>query len=74
LKKQYQAYDALHRFGIKEVPAEELGGCQCGRVLCGLIDPPQCPLFGKKCTTDTPIGPCMVSTEGACSAWYKYGR
>ncbi len=47
LKKQYQDYDALHRFGIEEIPAEELGGCQCGRVLCGLIDPPQCPLFAK---------------------------
>lgn len=74
LHKEYEQYDALHRFGFKEVPTEELGGCQCGRVLCGLIDPPQCPLFGKNCTTDSPIGPCMVSTEGACAAWYKYGR
>jgi hydrogenase expression/formation protein HypD len=74
VKDKYRQFDALSRFGIQEVPAEELGGCQCGRVLCGLIDPPQCPLFSRKCTPDTPIGPCMVSTEGACSAWYKYGR
>lgn len=74
LREEYEQYDALHRFGFKEVPTEELGGCQCGRVLCGLIDPPQCPLFGKKCTPDDPVGPCMVSTEGACAAWYKYGR
>ncbi len=74
LKAGYNQFDALHRFGLTEVPTEELGGCQCGRVLCGLIDPPQCPLFGKNCTTDSPIGPCMVSTEGACAAWYKYGR
>ncbi|MCE5187455.1 MAG: hydrogenase formation protein HypD [Planctomycetaceae bacterium] len=74
LRPRYQRFDALHRFGISEIPAEELGGCQCGRVLCGLIDPPQCPLFARKCTPDSPIGPCMVSTEGACSAWYKYGK
>jgi len=74
LKEQYKQFDALHRFGIKEVPTEEPTGCQCGKVLCGLLDPPQCGLFGKKCTPDTPVGPCMVSTEGACAAWYKYGR
>ncbi|MCI0499058.1 MAG: hydrogenase formation protein HypD [Planctomycetales bacterium] len=74
LKEKYSRFDALKRFGMEEIPAEELGGCQCGRVLCGLIDPPQCPLFGRTCTPDAPIGPCMVSTEGACSAWYKYGK
>jgi hydrogenase expression/formation protein HypD len=74
LKDEYNQFDALHRFDIKEVPTEEPAGCQCGRVLCGLMDPPQCGLFGKKCTPDSPVGPCMVSTEGACAAWYKYGR
>jgi hydrogenase expression/formation protein HypD len=74
LKDEYKQFDALHRFGIKEIPTEEPAGCRCGEVLCGLIDPPQCGLFGKKCTPDSPVGPCMVSTEGACSAWYKYGR
>jgi hydrogenase expression/formation protein HypD len=42
--------------------------------LCGLIQPPQCALFGKGCTPEKPIGPCMVSSEGTCAAWYKYGR
>jgi len=72
LKAEFEKYDAAHRFGIEEIPSEEPAGCRCGRVLCGLIDPPQCPLFGTRCTPDTPIGPCMVSTEGACAAWYKY--
>ncbi|MFZ9023889.1 MAG: hydrogenase formation protein HypD [Anaerohalosphaeraceae bacterium] len=74
LKDEYKQFDALYRFGIEEVPAEEPAGCQCGQVLCGLMDPPQCGLFGKKCTPDSPVGPCMVSTEGACAAWYKYGK
>jgi hydrogenase expression/formation protein HypD len=72
LKDKYSKFDALKRFGIDEIPAEEKIGCRCGEVLCGLIDPVDCGLFGKKCTPDDPIGPCMVSSEGACSAWYKY--
>jgi hydrogenase expression/formation protein HypD len=74
LKEKYAKFDALKRFGIDEIPAEEKTGCRCGEVLCGLMDPPDCPLFGKKCTPDDPIGPCMVSSEGACAAWYKYSR
>ena len=72
LKDKYAKFDALKRFGIDEIPAEEKTGCRCGEVLCGLIDPVDCTLFGKKCTPDDPVGPCMVSSEGACSAWYKY--
>ena len=72
LKDKYAKFDALKRFGIDEIPAEEKTGCRCGEVLCGLIDPVDCALFGKKCTPDDPVGPCMVSSEGACSAWYKY--
>ncbi len=74
LKSEYGRFDAMERFGIEEIPAEELSGCRCGEVLCGLIDSPEFGLFGKKCTPDTPVGPCMVSSEGACAAWYKYGR
>ena len=74
LKKEYSKFDAFERFGIKEVPIEDLTGCRCGEVLCGLIDPPQCGMFAKKCTPDEPVGPCMVSNEGTCAAWYKYGR
>jgi hydrogenase expression/formation protein HypD len=74
LKAKYSRFDALTRFGIAEVPAEDLSGCRCGEVLCGLIDSTECALFEVKCTPDSPVGPCMVSSEGACSAWYKYGR
>ncbi len=74
LKDEYCRFDALNRFGIEEVPAEDLSGCRCGEVLCGLIDPPDCALFEAKCTPDSPVGPCMVSSEGACAAWYKYSR
>ncbi len=74
LKDKYAKFDALKRFDITETLAEELGVCRCGQVLCGLIEPADCELFGKKCTPRSPIGPCMVSSEGACAAWFKYGR
>lgn len=74
IKEQYAEFDAQKRFGIAQIPVEEPVGCLCGRVLCGLIEPSQCGLFGRKCTPDHPVGPCMVSTEGACAAWYKYQR
>jgi hydrogenase expression/formation protein HypD len=73
LKSQYEAFDAFKRFGLTEIPGQCNTGCRCGEVLCGLIDPKDCGLFGKACTPETPIGPCMVSSEGACAAWYKYG-
>ena len=74
LKDKYSRFDAFKRFGISETPTGEQTGCQCGEVLCGLIDPPECSLFGRKCTPQEPVGPCMVSSEGACAAWFKYGR
>ena len=74
LKEKYSRFDALKRFGYSEMPTREPAGCLCGKVLCGLIEPKDCGLFAKKCTPDTPVGPCMVSSEGACSAWFKYGR
>jgi hydrogenase expression/formation protein HypD len=74
LKDKYSQFDGFRRFNITEVPGEEMSGCRCGEVLCGLIEPPQCSLFGKSCTPRTPIGPCMVSSEGVCAAWFKYGR
>jgi len=73
LKDEYSRFDALTRFNITEIPGEEIKGCRCGEVLCGLIEPPECELFGQNCTPQEPIGPCMVSSEGACAAWYKYG-
>lgn len=74
LKEKYRRFDAFKRFNITETPTEEKTGCRCGEVLCGLIEPTECGLFGNKCTPREPIGPCMVSSEGACAAWFKYGR
>ena len=73
LKDEYARFDAIQRFGLTEVPSASTGGCRCGEVLCGLIDPPECRLFGKACRPQSPVGPCMVSSEGACAAWFKYG-
>ena len=73
LTDEYSRFDALKRFGLTEVALPSAGGCRCGEVLCGLIDPPQCGLFGKACRPQSPVGPCMVSSEGACAAWFKYG-
>ncbi|MFN8626159.1 MAG: hydrogenase formation protein HypD [Candidatus Binatia bacterium] len=52
----------------------EARGCRCGEVLKGVVEPPQCPLFDHGCTPDTPIGACMVSSEGTCAAWYRHER
>ncbi|MHC4461897.1 MAG: hydrogenase formation protein HypD [Planctomycetota bacterium] len=74
IKDKYSRFDALKRFNITETPGEDTSGCRCGEVLCGLIEPPECGLFGKSCTPQAPVGPCMVSSEGACAAWFKYGQ
>lgn len=74
LKGAYSQFDAFDRFGLDDVPGEDDSGCRCGEVLCGLIEPPACGLFGTRCTPQVPVGPCMVSSEGTCAAWYKYGR
>ncbi|HEC97409.1 MAG TPA: hydrogenase formation protein HypD, partial [Nitrospirae bacterium] len=50
----------------------DIKGCACGDVLKGIKIPTDCPLYGKKCTPENPVGACMVSTEGSCSAYYKY--
>ena len=73
LKDEYSQFDAFKRFDVSEAPGEDITGCRCGEVLCGLIEPPECGLFEKSCTPESPVGPCMVSSEGACAAWFKYG-
>ncbi len=73
LRPAYAALDARQRFAIKPDSAPAHRGCRCGDVLRGLIDPPACPLFNKACRPDRPLGPCMVSSEGSCSAWVTYG-
>ncbi|MCX7049543.1 MAG: hydrogenase formation protein HypD [Candidatus Sumerlaeota bacterium] len=72
-RKEWGAFDAERRFEIPTPPALDLPGCLCGEVLKGRIQPPQCPLFRVRCSPRNPIGPCMVSSEGACAASYKYG-
>ncbi len=74
LRERYGRFDAFRRFGLEDAPGKDNSGCRCGEVLCGLIEPIECPLFGTACTPQKPIGPCMVSSEGTCSAWFKYGR
>ncbi len=73
LNNEFAGFDAEKKFGLKIEPGRsDLPGCRCGEVLQGRINPPQCSLFGKSCTPDSPRGPCMVSFEGACLAHYKY--
>ena len=74
LGQQYQRFDAEQAFKIVTRPAREAAGCCCGDILRGVSTPPECRLFAKVCTPEHPIGPCMVSTEGTCSAWYLYGE
>jgi hydrogenase expression/formation protein HypD len=64
--------DALSVFGERIDPAPEPAGCICASVITGRAAPPECPLFGGPCTPESPVGPCMVSSEGTCSAWYDY--
>ncbi len=75
LKKKYSGYDAEVKQGLKiRAGSDDLPGCRCGEVLRGLISPPDCSLFAKKCGPDSPYGPCMVSYEGACLIQFKYQR
>ncbi len=74
LREDYAAFDAVTRFKpeVSDEPEPEL--CSCGDILRGVKIPTECPLFGTGCTPDSPVGPCMVSTEGSCAAYYKYGE
>jgi len=74
IKPEYEKFDAAKRFDLSSEPKDEPTQCRCGEVLRGLIDPPACRMFGKNCTPDEPVGPCMVSSEGVCAAWFKYDR
>jgi hydrogenase expression/formation protein HypD len=74
LAEAYQSFDAEVRFGVGEVRAEEPSECRSGDVLRGLLRPPDCPAFGRRCTPERPLGAPMVSSEGACAAYYQYRR
>ena len=72
IKEKYKEFDSLSKFNISFLKENDNKGCSCGEVLIGLKEPRECKLFGTVCTPLTPIGACMVSEEGACSAHYKY--
>jgi hydrogenase expression/formation protein HypD len=74
LARQYERFDAEKVFNIITKPPKEAAGCRCGNVLRGAATPVECGLFARGCTPEHPVGPCMVSAEGTCSAWYLYGR
>ena len=74
LNATYREFDAPVRFQVENVHTQESPLCQSGQVLQGLIKPNQCPAFGKECTPRKPLGATMVSSEGACAAYYNYGR
>ena len=74
LKPAYSAFDAEHRFDVSKTPAEQPTECEAGSILRGTKKPVQCPAFGTRCTPDHPLGAPMVSSEGACAAYFRYGR
>jgi hydrogenase expression/formation protein HypD len=71
-REAYAGYDTLTKFTVPDIQSVEIKGCGCGDILRGIKSPDQCALFRKVCTPANPIGPCMVSTEGSCSTYYKY--
>jgi hydrogenase expression/formation protein HypD len=74
LQESYREFDAGIKFDVQNIRTQESSLCHSGEVLQGLIKPHQCPAFGKECTPRRPLGATMVSSEGACAAYYQYGR
>jgi hydrogenase expression/formation protein HypD len=74
LRNEFSGFDALQRFPVASPPENHSRECRCGDILRGRITPPGCRLFGDVCTPHHPVGPCMVSTEGTCAAYYRYNR
>ncbi len=73
IKEEFSDFDAKIAFKIKDESVKDIPGCKCGEVLKGQIYPYECPLFGNSCTPEQPVGPCMISSEGSCAAYYRYG-
>jgi hydrogenase expression/formation protein HypD len=73
LREEFSTVDAARAFDLPYVEVGDPPGCLCSEVLQGLRRPPECPLFGTQCTPEAPIGACMVSSEGSCAAYYRYG-
>jgi len=74
LRPDLSRFDAEVRFSLPGPVDAETPGCLCAQVIAGEADPPQCALFASRCTPEDPVGPCMVSSEGACAAWLRYGE
>jgi len=74
LRDGYARFDAAASFPVKLDNPKELPGCKCGEVLKGILKPHECKLFATVCKPENPVGPCMVSSEGSCAAYYKYER
>ncbi len=74
VRAEWAEFDAGQRFALEVTPVPEPKGCACGQILTGHKMPPECPLFRTRCTPLNPVGPCMVSTEGTCAAYYRYGN
>ena len=74
LREGFRAFDAEVLFDVPGVRVADPKACQCGEVLKGVLKPWECKVFGTACTPETPIGTCMVSPEGACAAYYNFGR
>jgi hydrogenase expression/formation protein HypD len=74
MRDAYARYDAERLFALPGVRVADPKACQCGEVLKGVLKPWECKVFGTACTPETPIGTCMVSSEGACAAYYNFGR
>jgi hydrogenase expression/formation protein HypD len=74
LRPEFDQFNAEKRFNVGDIHTQESPLCIAGQILQGLKKPHDCPAFGKECTTENPLGATMVSSEGACAAYYKYGR
>jgi hydrogenase expression/formation protein HypD len=74
LRDAYAEFDAERKFALRLTTREPASSCQAGRVLQGQIKPTACPAFGTQCTPEHPLGAPMVSSEGACAAYYRFGR
>jgi hydrogenase expression/formation protein HypD len=74
IRPEFAQWDAELKFEVPGLRVADPKACQCGEVLKGVIKPWECRVFGTACTPETPIGTCMVSPEGACAAYFNYGR
>lgn len=74
VRKRFSGHDAQRAFQVTAPVTRDIKGCSCGEILTGVMVPPECGLYKKVCTPENPVGPCMVSSEGTCAAFYRYHR